>query len=91
MKLTNESIKTIKLGDVINLSLTDYKNRTDLCVTGVVFANDHFGLKLNLESSSSIILGEKLATCGSMDCEILKEHPPVSKFNGEYDYVNKHI
>lgn len=91
MKLTNENVKKIKPGDVVNLVLTDHKDRTNLCVTGVVFANDHSGLKLNLESSSSIILGEKLATCGSMDCEILKEHPPVAKFNEEYDYVNKHI
>ena len=91
MKLTNESIKTIKLGDVINLSLTDYKNRTDLCVTGVVFANDHSGLKLNLESSSTISLGFKLATCGSMYCEILKDHPPGAEFNGEFDYVCKHM
>lgn len=91
MKLTNESIKTIKLGDVVNLSLTDHKDRTDLCVTGVVFVNDHSGLKLNLESSSTISLGIKLATCGSMDCEILKEHPPVAEFNGEYDYVYKHM
>lgn len=91
MKLTNESIKKIKPGDVVNLSLKDPKKRTDSCVTGVVFANNHSVLKLNLETSSRIILREKLATCGNMDFELLKEHPPVAEFNGEFDYVCKHM
>ena len=45
MKLTNESAKTIKLGNVIKFSWDDEIAGITLSMTGVVYANNESGLK----------------------------------------------
>lgn len=90
MKLTNESAKTIKLGNVIKFSWDDEIAGITLSMTGVVYANDESGIRCKRERFGSFVFRPQMFD-GKIDFEILTEHPPVAIFNGEFDYVNKRI
>ena len=90
MKLTNETAKNIKLGDVVKFSWDDEVVGITLSMTGVVYANDESGIKCKRERFGPFAFTPKMFEA-NIDFEVLTEHPPVAIFSGEFDYVNKYI
>ena len=90
MKLTNESVKTIKLGDVIKFSWDDGVSGITFSMTGVVYVNDESGIKCKREKYGPFAFRHQMFD-GQIEFTVLTEHPPVAIFKGEFDYVNKHI
>ncbi len=89
MKLTNETVKGIKVGDVVRFSWLDAVGIT-LSLTGVVYSNDEKGIKCNREKFAPFTFDSKSFN-GTIEFTVLEEHPPVAKFNGTFDYVCKHM
>lgn len=90
MKLTNETVKNIELGNVVKFTWDDEIAGITLSMTGVVYANNESGLKCKRERFGSFAFRPQMFD-GKINFEILTEHPPVAIFNGEFDYVNNHI
>ena len=86
MKLTRENARKIAEGDVIEI--TWYDGSKDL---GVVYENDPIqGMLCNRQNWSRFGLGP-MTFNGTLDVEILSEHPPVRKFgHWGFDFVEKH-
>ena len=90
MKLTNETVKNIELGNVVKFTWDDEIAGITLSMTGVVYANNESGLKCKRERFGSFAFHPQMFD-EKINFEILTEHPPVAIFKGEFDYVNKHI
>ncbi len=90
MKLTNETVKNIELGNVVKFTWDDEIAGITLSMTGVVYANNESGLKCKRERFGSFAFRPQMFD-GKINFEILTEHPPVAIFSGEFDYVSNHM
>lgn len=87
MKLTNETVKNIKLGDVVKFT---YPNG-DINI-GVVYGlptDGCFGVLCNKVAQAHFGLGRDYFN-GTVEFEVLKEHEPVALFGLVYDFVSNH-
>lgn len=83
MKLTKETAKLIKPGDVVKIT---YRNGSS--DTGVVYGNDTLGLKMNKEGHMFFGFGPTVIEQGFLNFEFVKDHAPVKLYGMEYDFVS---
>ena len=89
MKLSAETAATINLGDVVKFSWKVKELGIVLSITGVIFENNSSGIKCNREKFGCF--GLNSSSFDGIDFEFVNEHPPVAEFDGEFDFVNKHM
>ena len=87
MKLTNETVQNINLGDVVKFTYPNGSTNTGV-VYGIPSEGD-WGILCNRINKEYFGIGE-ITFDGTIEFEILEEHEPVAIFGMKYDFVSNH-
>lgn len=86
MKLTEETARNIKVGDVVKFELS---NETKIGVVNGTPADGSWGILCNGLGKSTFGIGKTMFD-GKIRFEIMDEHEPVRLYGLVYDFVSNH-